>query len=242
MIIDRPKPIVDQVNQILRQQIRSGMYPPGRRLPSESELATAFGVSRATIRSVLAALEAERIITRRQGDGTYINKRLIEINTQLGSKWDFQCMIEDSGRTPSAKVISAQKRAPLPQEIEALEILPEDPVFVMVRLFLADEHPVIFSTNVVPLAFFNEDAETDLTLPIHLFLRKHCGQEIAYSVSDISATLAQAELSGFLNLQPDEPVLKFFDIFYNSKDRPLVFGESYYDDKVLRMRVARAWG
>lgn len=242
MVIDRPKPIVDQVNQILREQIRSGVYPPGRRLPSESELAKTFGVSRATIRTVLAALEAERIITRRQGDGTYINKRLIEVDTQLGSKWDFRCMIEDSGRVPSIKAISIQRRPPLPQEIEALEISSGDPVFAMVRLFLADEHPVIFSTNVIPAAFFVDDRQPDIAQPIHQFLRQYCNQEIAYSISDISATLAGAGLSEYLNLAPGDPVLKFFDVFYNPNDQPLVFGENYYDDKVLRMRVARAWG
>ena len=57
----------------LRQAIREGRYVHGEKLPAERQFATAFGASRATIRTALVRLEAERLVTRRLGAGTFVN-------------------------------------------------------------------------------------------------------------------------------------------------------------------------
>jgi GntR family transcriptional regulator len=60
--------IVDQV----AQAIRSGQLPPTTRLPSVRELAAQLLVSLITIRRAYADLEAAGLITRRQGQGTFV--------------------------------------------------------------------------------------------------------------------------------------------------------------------------
>jgi GntR family transcriptional regulator len=242
MVIERPKPIAEQVEIILRGKIRDGEFPPGSRLPSESDLASQFGVSRATVRTVLATLEAERMITRRQGDGTYINKRVMEINTRMGDEWDFKYMIEDSGRTPQIKPVRVEIRTANNQEQAALEINKGDQVLSLLRLFLADSQPVIYSENILPAAFCTSPGPYDVTQPIRKILMDYCHQEIAYSISDLSATLPSPEVMEALSLSPDKPLLKFTDLFFNDKDQPLVFGLNYYNDKALRLRVTRSWG
>ncbi|HEY4040204.1 MAG TPA: FadR/GntR family transcriptional regulator [Burkholderiaceae bacterium] len=57
----------------LRQAIREGRYAHGEKLPAERQFASAFGASRATIRSALIRLETERLVTRRLGAGTFVN-------------------------------------------------------------------------------------------------------------------------------------------------------------------------
>jgi DNA-binding FadR family transcriptional regulator len=57
----------------LRQAIRAGRYAPGQKLPAERQFASAFGASRATIRTALGRLEAERLVTRRMGAGTFVS-------------------------------------------------------------------------------------------------------------------------------------------------------------------------
>jgi GntR family transcriptional repressor for pyruvate dehydrogenase complex len=51
----------------LRTEILSGGYVPGDELPSERELAIAFGVNRTTLRDAIQYLEAQGLIERRQG-------------------------------------------------------------------------------------------------------------------------------------------------------------------------------
>jgi GntR family transcriptional regulator, hexuronate regulon transcriptional repressor len=52
--------------------IRSGIYPPGTRLPAERDLAEEFDVSRATIREAMIALEMRGMAEARRGSGIYV--------------------------------------------------------------------------------------------------------------------------------------------------------------------------
>jgi len=57
----------------LREQISSGTFSPGQKLPSENQLCQQFGVSRQTVRQAIACLEQQNLISRIQGSGTYVN-------------------------------------------------------------------------------------------------------------------------------------------------------------------------
>ena len=60
------------VSRQLRQDISSGRYPVGSRLPSEPQLAKRWKLSRPTIARALQDLQAEGLIERRAGSGTYV--------------------------------------------------------------------------------------------------------------------------------------------------------------------------
>lgn len=65
-------PLVDQVIQQLREQIRSGEWPVGARIPPEPDLALALGVGRNTLREAVRALAHLGLLEARQGAGTYV--------------------------------------------------------------------------------------------------------------------------------------------------------------------------
>ncbi len=60
----------------LRQAILEGTYAFGVRLPAERDMARHFGTSRSTIREALRQLEAQRLLTRRIGSGTFVSHRV----------------------------------------------------------------------------------------------------------------------------------------------------------------------
>ncbi|QPH54532.1 FadR family transcriptional regulator [Pontivivens ytuae] len=55
----------------IRQMIETGKLPADGRLPTERELAAELGCGRRTVRRVLDTLEAEGLIWRKQGKGTF---------------------------------------------------------------------------------------------------------------------------------------------------------------------------
>lgn len=61
-----------QIFLVMRDRILNSHYEAGQMLPSEEELSRLFSVSRITIRSAMATLEAEHLIERRQGVGTFV--------------------------------------------------------------------------------------------------------------------------------------------------------------------------
>ena len=61
-------PLYYQLQEILKEEIESGLWQPGDRLPSEPTLARRFGVSRVVVRQALAILEDDRQISRVRGN------------------------------------------------------------------------------------------------------------------------------------------------------------------------------
>jgi len=60
------------VAEKLRNDILSGAFPPGKRLPSDHELMYQTGFSRHTVRQAINVLEHEGLVYRVRGSGTYI--------------------------------------------------------------------------------------------------------------------------------------------------------------------------
>ena len=65
-------PLYYQLQEQLKEQIESGVWKPGERLPSEPELARRYGISRVVVRQALAILEDDRQLIRVQGRGTFV--------------------------------------------------------------------------------------------------------------------------------------------------------------------------
>jgi GntR family transcriptional regulator, hexuronate regulon transcriptional repressor len=64
--------LYQKVANTIVASIKSGLYPPGERLPPERELAEKLDVSRPTIREALIALEIRGIVEARRGSGIYV--------------------------------------------------------------------------------------------------------------------------------------------------------------------------
>src|SRR5882672_11027472 len=69
---ERARPRSVKVREELTHRFDSGALAAGSRLPSEPALATELGVSRATLREALRALESEGLVRRMWGSGTYV--------------------------------------------------------------------------------------------------------------------------------------------------------------------------
>ena len=68
-----PKPLYAQVRDLLMARIRSGEWAAGESLPNEHVLSSDFDVSIGTVRRAVAELEANGVLLRKQGRGTYVS-------------------------------------------------------------------------------------------------------------------------------------------------------------------------
>ncbi|WP_420644504.1 GntR family transcriptional regulator [Candidatus Leptofilum sp.] len=240
--MERPKLNIEQVELKLRQRIRHRAYKPGDKLPTELTLSAEFGVSRATVRTVLTRLANEGLIIRRQGAGTYVNQRVGEVNT-LGGVLDYGRLIAESGYKPTIQPISMLQRPATAAEAARLNLAAGEPVLVLVRLFLADERPFILATNIIPQSLFTGEGDgLDGRLPLHTFLQNYCQQTIAYAIYEISPTVANDENTiRLLKCALGTQLLRFSTTFYNADDQPIVWGYSTYDDALVKLRFLQSW-
>ena len=63
--------------------IKSGQLAPQEKLPSESEIMTAHGVSRTVVREALSQLQARNHVQTRQGIGTFVLPKTTPTSTQF---------------------------------------------------------------------------------------------------------------------------------------------------------------
>ena len=211
-------------------------------MPSESELAEEFGVSRATLRTVLAKLSVNGLILRKQGDGTYVNIKVREINAHQGYLWEFVRIIETNGYKPTIKSLAIEKKNATEEEAAALAIEPGDELLSLTRLFFADERPVILARNVIPAAFLREPVELiDGQLHISEILKRSCHQNIAFAITDIHSVLVDEDVHQVMGKNAGQAVLLLKVMFYSKQNLPLAFGTNYLDDEVLRLSLVQAW-
>lgn len=240
--IHRPKTITQQVNTVLRDRIRDNIYPPGSRLPSESLLCSEFRVSRATVRTALTRLAVEGLVIRKQGDGTYVNKRIQGVQTNMGGLWEFSELIEKNGYHSTIQSVFVGQRQAEVLEAQELSIQPGESVVVLKRLFYADDRPVIYVINLIPANLLEVPVdEINGQLSIREILHLYCNEKIAYALSEVGANLADVEVSALLLLPAQRPLLNIRMCFYDVNNRPIVSGRSYYDDTILKLRLVQAW-
>ena len=68
-------PRAKRVYAALRDRIARGELVAGAKLPPHLELATEYGIAPLTMRQVLAQLEAEGLVSREQGRGTFVRSQ-----------------------------------------------------------------------------------------------------------------------------------------------------------------------
>ncbi len=68
----------DQVFEQMKQMIADGEWKPGDKLPSETDLAAQFGISRVTVRQALQKLNALQLVETRLGEGSFIRRMDLE--------------------------------------------------------------------------------------------------------------------------------------------------------------------
>ena len=67
-------PLYQQIEMFLRQSIVAGTLAPTTRLPAARQVAHDLGVSRITVENAYAVLEADGLVERRAGSGTYVQQ------------------------------------------------------------------------------------------------------------------------------------------------------------------------
>jgi GntR family transcriptional regulator len=130
-----------EVAQSLRDGIARGEYPTGARLPSESELAQSFEVSRGTVRQAFAALRADGLIASRQGARRVVlGGARVQGFAELVS---FSAWARSIGEVPSGRVVELVHRPATDLETAQLDLAQDASVYHLTRLRLLSGRPVM---------------------------------------------------------------------------------------------------
>ncbi|HUG48018.1 MAG TPA: GntR family transcriptional regulator [Candidatus Limnocylindria bacterium] len=207
--IDRhsPVPFYFQLRKILEQEVRAERWRPGDRLPSEPEICQHFDVSRTTVRQALAELEAEGVIRREKGRGTFVAQHAPELWFLQSSQGFFQEAAR-KGHHVRSRVLRREVE-PLPSfAAEALGLEAGARGVVLERLRWVDERAVMYVVSylVERLAPAVMDAEL-VGGSLYSALSDGAGLNVAGGRRVVEAVVAEGELAQLLEMEAGAPLL-----------------------------------
>lgn len=113
-------PLYAKVKSHIVDNIRSGAWAPGARVPSENELVESFGISRMTANRALRELTSEGFVARVPGVGTFVAEA--PARTSLMELRNIAEEIEARGHRYSSRIVSRGETAATPAQAEDMEL------------------------------------------------------------------------------------------------------------------------
>ena len=227
-------PLYLQLQRVLRSAIEQQILAPDEALPPERDLAEAYNVSRVTVRKALDGLVHARMLTRRQGAGTFVAAR-VEKNFATISSFTEDML--SRGRQPHSEWISRSEGTVMPEEALAFGLGPGTPVYRLVRIRYADgesmalEHATVPKDSLPSLGAVGESLYDALgpARPVRVLQR-------------LRAVLFTPEQAELLGIEPSTPGLEIERRGFAADGRTDEFTKSYYRgdayDFVAELNVA----
>lgn len=220
-------PLYIQIAEGLLNWIDSGHLSPGDRLPPERDLSQMIGVNRMTLRRALEMLAAQGLLTRRQGDGTYVSDRKIE--RQAGQLVSFTKRMREKGFTPGAQVVSFEERPVGAALAAALHLPTSAPVYDIRRLRFLNEQPVLLEHYTLSSTRFAQLERYDLTQhSLYEVLHEHYDVDVHRARLSLEAVLATAFEAEQLLVPLSAPLLLERRLSYDVQGAPVEHGEDHY--------------
>lgn len=224
----------------MRAAIEAGALLPDTQLPSENEHWDRFGVSRVTVRRAHQTLEADGLIYRRQGLGSFVCDRWVPAG--LVRLTDFAQDVGHAGLEASSRVLH-QETEPCPTGVaERLGVEAGSPVLRLDRLRPGSGEPLAMDrTWLAPhhaQLLKGHDLAGDT---IYGVLKREYGIPILWGRYRITATVAQEELAGVLGVATGDPLLVIERTSRMVGERPVFFQRRYFrsDRMAYELELAR---
>ncbi len=241
-MLERPAPLAVQVHQQLLRWIRSGAIGDQRgALPSETEIASLLGVSRATVREALAWLQRDRIIYRRHGSGTYINNAVRKLPFTFEGLVDPAALIAAQGYRPTVDEVAVLQE-PLDDEVaRALEAEPGGDALLWQGRYLADGAPAAWVEAIIPWQAAPGDPPPSPSshLGLSQFILTIAGSAGTHSVATLEAQIAAPKLASRLGLEAGTSIIRMEDIHLTDEGSPVFFTRTYCAPGVLKLQMIR---
>lgn len=159
--MNRPEPPSRTIAHRLRDQITSGHYAPGDKLPSERALAAEHGSARNTAREAIGILQAEGLVDIQHGRGVFVRAKtpLIRMGASRYSPRlraatglsPFRAEAERQGKQARVDVPSLSEIAAPADVAERLHLEPGALVIERVNHYFTDGEPVQTGVTYIPV-------------------------------------------------------------------------------------------
>lgn len=224
------RPLYLQVRDALAARIAAAEWKPGTVIPNEGDLAREFGVSSGTMRKALDLLESERLLTRRQGRGTFVNDQASEelavrysnIRARDGEHIGAEVQLLDISESAASEIECVRLRVRMHERVHRIR-----------RLRLCGGKPFMVEEVSMPAALFPGLAEQNDFSHRIVALSQQFGILLGKGEERITIGTASAEVAETLQLEPATPVLILDRLVHTLDGRPVEWrlGQCHFVNK-----------
>jgi len=219
-----------ELQQLLKSQIIKGIYKEGDLLPSENELSTAHGMTRATVRQALQKMERDGYIIKKKGKGSIVNLKKKRLG--LLSFKGFSEVISHTDEQVSNQILKGPVLQKWPKDffypLSDMELSNE--VYYLYRLRSVNNHPVMLEHTYIPnigLADFDQRS----LIQGSLFSTLAIDYQIEVNAMDqeLRAIKADRNIAVLLGIQIGDPILHAFRKYGTSKSGFFFYSSLFFN-------------
>lgn len=238
--LDSGVPLYYQLATILRENIISGRYVVGDKLPTEAEFVSQYAVSRATVRGALRSLKDEGLIRRQAGRGTFVSGMPEFIGT-LKMDGTLNGLIA-MGLATSPRLVDLQEVTVTPHQAEVLGMEPGTPAIRAYRVRYYKDHPYCYIINTLPLDIGKKISASEWesgSILMHLQARHHI--QLGDADEYVRATVADANLARWLQVRIGAPLLQVEYLIRDADGHPVESPIIYYRSDLHAFTLRLTW-
>ena len=213
---------------------------PGEKLPSEPIMAEKLGVSRATLREAIRAFEAQGLIIRKQGSGTYVMDKKQVLESGLEVLDSINTLSKRIGLKISIGHVSVVE---LPANDELSQILNVNPGTLLTtisRIIIAENRPIAYLVDTLaPGVLQREEILADFKGSILDLILAKGNPRLDLSFTQIQAIAADSEIARALQIQRGDALLYFSANLYAVYGKVIDHSLSYFLPGYFRFHVVR---
>lgn len=224
----------------LLNEIRAGRYQPGDLLPTEHALMAQYELSSTTVRRALRELEAQGVIYRRAGKGTFVRRApLAEHLVRLTS---FAEEMRQKNLQPAFKLLHAGPVAPPPEATQALGLPAGAQAYFIERLQLTGGQVIALAAGYWQMGLGQHLAAHDLDCcSLYDILENELNLRLGEADEIISAAAAESQTATRLGVPTGSPLLVRRRTTYAADQQPVEYTTTWYpaDRYVYKVRLLR---
>jgi GntR family transcriptional regulator len=214
----------------LRRGILRGQFLALGRLPSEAALARQYDVSRPTVREALQVLEAEGLIRRQRGRGTFLTSTSSAVSAGIERLESFTATIRRAGFNARDEVLEIR---PITLPAAVARMLGQAPgrSGILVRsLRYADDVPVIYCEDTIPRTLVGDSRLLEQRRrreSLLDFFTHDLRLEVRYALLSIAAVRPKGIVRTALAVSGSAPLILLRGTAYDDAGRPLYASFNY---------------
>ena len=237
-----PKPLHVQLEEIIREKIKSGDWSEDSRIPSENELSREYGLSRMTVRSVILRLAQEGLLYRVPGKGTFVsvNKLLSRPLSHMGIREQ----LDKQGVESETRLIEARETEASLAVAARMGIPEGTEIFYILRVRSVKGSPLSLHMSYIP-----KQICPDMLTAGHNFevaqlcdiLREDYGIEQDKMIETLEIVQADAMEAAHLGVRKNYPLIHVENVIYNADNVPMEYSSVLFRGDRIKLEITNTY-